>query len=866
MDSEIQIRLVGELVKLREFGILRLDELDRSGQPVMLSSLLDAAVQQLLDGRSGLTRAQSVATLLRNKIALLNDPEHREWLPVSLGVKEGLPTANPEELNKLASDLAKHSSPNDFKRTGGKLQRAFQLLAARIIADCLQDDVDDSSQLRVRQPQGDDLEQSSTVSSTSILQKPDRTLVDLLRAQAAVARNLPYWPFGTDLPSLQDVYVELSLVPTSEQLRPSSLFSDERAVEYSLDEALTRYRNLLIVGEPGAGKSTLASQAVARLTATILDAGTVVNQWIPLFAPARFMVGPHGLDGLVAAALNQHLSGHLTNTLRNTHLFSSAWGDSKGWLIFVDAVDELIDINDRRRLVAQLSHHFANPALRFVILTRRLQETSLSSALEGSTGQYELASFNDAQLEEFALAWFRASSIVGQPQAVARAFLRDARDLGITDTIRIPLLATVASITYADNEFRFPDTIPQLYEEFVIYFLYRRQAQSRSRERIHALLTVAGVEGDSLAEQLYMRRRDLCAHIAHRQIEGDNESVVTIATNWIRETIADPPIVPEWNRHLESVLIDTGVMVRQGLELRFIHYSVAEYLAAPLAGLPGPVDRCGAWSLFQIRWDGPQYVMFRVLAWARTNDPAPLVRQLLADDFPTSYLTLILLARYGLPLNEDAAQGLLKFFITGADRWKRTILGLGGFDLDLEITRLLCSVAPLHPAFIDRLVELTAQDLTRRMRRLVLNGLWDCGHRDLVNERLRALADNDDPLERLAAAQAYIDIDSLNEAFELIEPFLHLAEAPEVWEARSILAKLHGDSRLLAFLDNLRENEDYLHTKLWFSLALGYYNMQEFEASRHIVQKVIDASISEEDVNSASGFLARTLELRSNYR
>lgn len=135
-DTELRVGLVAELVKLREFGILRLDELTPSGRPKLPATLLETAARHHLGDASGLTRSAAVATLLRDKIALLGDPGHREWLPISLGVKEGLPTTKPHELNKIAAEKAGHIDPDDFKRTGRKLQRAFQVLAAQIVADC----------------------------------------------------------------------------------------------------------------------------------------------------------------------------------------------------------------------------------------------------------------------------------------------------------------------------------------------------------------------------------------------------------------------------------------------------------------------------------------------------------------------------------------------------------------------------------------------------------------------------------------------------------------------------------------------------------------------------------------------------------
>lgn len=137
-NRKLQDELTKELVKLREVGISQLDAL-KAGEPDVLLPRLDEAAQYFLQNRSGLTRSEAVAELLRQKIVLLSSPEYREWLPVSLGVKENLPTSDPKALNKMASRLAGYFNDDGFKRSDGRLQRAFQVLAAKIVVDCFQE-------------------------------------------------------------------------------------------------------------------------------------------------------------------------------------------------------------------------------------------------------------------------------------------------------------------------------------------------------------------------------------------------------------------------------------------------------------------------------------------------------------------------------------------------------------------------------------------------------------------------------------------------------------------------------------------------------------------------------------------------------
>lgn len=208
-DRELQIAVADELINLRKGGIAQLDELDSSGQPTLSASLLEKAALRFLGGPVE-TRSGAVAEMLRNEIALLSSPEYREWLPVSLGVKEKLSTASPKELNKLASNLAHHSSPNDFKRTGGKLQRAFHVLAARIVADCL-----------------------------GPLDPEQDSVSDVPTPPMAIARG-----YESEIVDVDIFYVH----------RP--------IIEEKLQEVLNESRIVCLVGEGGVGKTVLAKEFI----------------------------------------------------------------------------------------------------------------------------------------------------------------------------------------------------------------------------------------------------------------------------------------------------------------------------------------------------------------------------------------------------------------------------------------------------------------------------------------------------------------------------------------------------------------------------------------------------------------------------
>jgi hypothetical protein len=64
-------------------------------------------------------------------------------------------------------------------------------------------------------------------------------------------------------------------------------------------------------------------------------------------------------------------------------------------------------------------------------------------------------------------------------------------------------------------------------------------------------------------------------------LSGGTRPLLALANEYIIESLGSSlPYVPDWNEHLSSILVDTGLVYWVGRDLRFVHQTVAEYLAA----------------------------------------------------------------------------------------------------------------------------------------------------------------------------------------------------------------------------------------------------------------------------------------------
>ncbi len=637
----------------------------------------------------------------------------------------------------------------------------------------------------------------------------DGIILDLLRAQIAAARNLPYWPDDSTRPELKDVYVPLSL-------KPYGTSSDGKT---SMDFALVRHRHLLIIGDAGAGKSTLAVQTVARTSMRILDSGGVVeeNVWVPVYVPAPLITHSSSLHNAIASALNCRLGVSLMHTVQET-IFSVDCPGVEGWIVFIDGIDEIVDTSNRTRLIRQLSGHLTDQAdvrrFRFVFLTRRLDDSALNPLNSINVGRYEVTGFDEKQLGVFASSWLRISIPTAHESGISDTmtggFLEKANDLGIGEAIKIPLLATLALSTYCKNSLRLPATIPQIYESFVTSLLFDRQARVKARRRIREIFEDVGPDGDDFAEQLYQRRQDICSYVAYRwrkyfEYEDDDRSFVIIANEWVVRELGKVPYVQQWERQLENILVDTGLITRQGSHLTFIHQTVAEYLAAPIAGLPQGADLSGSYceELDIMLYKGEeQYLIFRIFSWATKNNASQLFRHYLAfckkeyhqyqrkiEDIAW-YQILHKLVTYGLSLDAETMREYVDFYMKvhrdrrhGNKRYDPK-LDETTYSFDADYVKLLDILVSEHPNLAERLLKDEYDKYLEFDARLVgLLPLWRLDHREFVEDHLTSLIKKGrDYWYKFVVIEFYVEADELTKATNILNELVQDNRNNDLWE------------------------------------------------------------------------------------
>ncbi|MEV4110086.1 NACHT domain-containing protein [Nonomuraea sp. NPDC049695] len=479
---------------------------------------------------------------------------------------------------------------------------------------------------------------------------PSPAVRDLLEAQDSALDCLPYALLGLVEPPLSAIYVRQRIrnrptaqhsmeeAPSGESSRSEekpeqqSIHHDAEPVSQvirdapaeisaansliSLPDALARHDHLLITGEAGAGKSTLASHLARSLCGVWLRRSSIQQApisepLIPLRLSASLLASEKGSwsERLRRATLNT-LGGGLVSD-PPTSLFVGRTQGAR-WLIFVDGIDEIGDRRLRTELIRTLARHSQlNSDFRLVVTTRPLPPTELAPLREAMLGEFEIQPFEQQELSEYTRKWFdHQSARVPNPQDAADRFLREVVEEGdLKELVRNPLLVTMALVNATLDP-----SLPSVSSRVNLYENFMERLRNRTTHSAESAFPVW------LADSV----DKLIRVLAGERINGE-EDLISACRNWMREH--PPLLVPlpaDWEDELPTALAGTGLLVIAGNQLRFLHQSFAEYLASHELA-PALADNASLESWIRRACSGTQrsLALFVLCKWAISADGSP---------------------------------------------------------------------------------------------------------------------------------------------------------------------------------------------------------------------------------------------------
>ncbi len=362
---------------------------------------------------------------------------------------------------------------------------------------------------------------------------------------------------------------------------------DDYSPEKILADAASKFRVLLIIGEPGSGKTTLL-QHFAMLSKLELPgfSSPIIIRYLPLLEMAA--------QGEEQKSLPEKFSESLKSYSKVDHSFFDDSLKRNNTLVLLDGLDEISDPEQRENVcvwVAQKAEWFDKAF--FVMTTRdKGYGEKEQNALRTGKQKAVVERFTSPQQMDFLVKWFSAAffrdqmrdegggsgsrkeeiKISTQKMAGITAqalvdYLAKKENKGLKDLAGVPLLLQIMAILWKQSGGTLPENREKLYGVTLDYLLYHRD----KGRKIPTLLP---------AEEAKL----LLAPVAIWMLDNGHKMALKVEMNEIMQNIIDTMALKYRNYSSEVVCTyfveRAGVLRDLGTGYEFSHKTFQEYLAA----------------------------------------------------------------------------------------------------------------------------------------------------------------------------------------------------------------------------------------------------------------------------------------------
>ncbi|MEA5500671.1 NACHT domain-containing protein [Limnoraphis robusta] len=327
-------------------------------------------------------------------------------------------------------------------------------------------------------------------------------------------------------------------------------------------EAAEKFSKLMILGKPGAGKTTFLKHLAIQCIGGAFQAERV-PVFITLKDFADIKEHPNLLEYL------QNLLKRYSDEMEDIVTLSSLLKAGK-FLILLDGLDEVREIDSSRilREIKQLSQQF--PQNQFVITCRiAAKEYTFEKFTD-----VEVADFNEEQIADFSQKWFHSKN---DPVKAERFLEKLKQDEPILELATNPLLLTLLCLVFEDAG-SFPSNRADLYKNGLDVLLTKWDANRN-------------IERDQVYKGLSLKRKeDLLSRIAHTTFQAGDyifktreiEGYISEYIQNLRNAKTDPKALElDSEAVLKSIEAQHGLLVERARNIySFSHLTFHEYLTA----------------------------------------------------------------------------------------------------------------------------------------------------------------------------------------------------------------------------------------------------------------------------------------------
>jgi formylglycine-generating enzyme required for sulfatase activity len=411
-------------------------------------------------------------------------------------------------------------------------------------------------------------------------------------------------PAGGEGVGLAQVYVGLDTTVMIETVEPQKRGRRQRGAEGEAErrplsalEATLRERRLVLLGEPGSGKSTFLSFVTLCLAAHGLRPGDGWLARLPGWSDQQALPIPVVLRDFVrwlpdgaAKPKMRHVWDFIQSRLDDERLGAAAPAledalDKGQAVVFLDGLDEVPTDAERKAVrdaVAAFAERYERS--RFVVTCRTLSYQDRAWHL-GGWPAHTLARFDEEKIRSFIDAWYRELArlrVVSESagQALAEGLALAIERPGLADLAPNPLLLTQMALVHT-HEGRLPDARAALYEKTVELLLWRWEAvkaEEGAAPGLRRLLDDVGARDLDLLVVL-----SALAFEAHRAKGADGAALADIPEAQLEDALRKlhPQGSRDWaDRVIATMKLRAGLLLERAPRVyAFPHRTFQEYLA-----------------------------------------------------------------------------------------------------------------------------------------------------------------------------------------------------------------------------------------------------------------------------------------------
>ena len=309
--------------------------------------------------------------------------------------------------------------------------------------------------------------------------------------------------------------------------------------------------NTIIVGEPGAGKSTLFKT----LCKEIIEQNTIRNdiEFYPI------IINFNSLKTAQYSLLNAVKEYFASDWNKELHIDAQKIVTQGNCVIFIDALDELPKISDKEKALKAINDFHRQFKDVKIICSSRPSEYLFYNCTDLGFKYHEISSLDGGQIQNFINSYFADNLLKSQ------RLLKSLKDTGILNKLpQTPLTIALITVIFDEKEVEIPATITDLYRQFVDLLIGKYTPEN----------TLDIIEVGA-------KHRLLC-YLAKRLHSQRKQSIsITDFQKLIIDYSRERGQFIDAEKISEDIIMNTGLLFKNEIgEIQFKHLSFQEYFTA----------------------------------------------------------------------------------------------------------------------------------------------------------------------------------------------------------------------------------------------------------------------------------------------